>query len=452
MPYSAISQLPPGVKDALPEAAQKIFLSAFDAAFSEHHNEEKAFKIAWGAVKNAGYKKDKEGNWVKSDELDDPFQIAVNRYDTLVMDRKSKRTSQGFLKVSANVSRAGVFLYRNADGSTRRELRHPDEIFKQDSIDSLKSSPITFGHPVDESGHVLVNPKNIKKFTVGVLGENIRTDARFIAADLTIMEEKSIEAVEKGHRREISLGYTCDLDFTPGFWNGEAYDAIQRNVVYNHAAIVQRGRAGHEVSIHMDSADAVTEYIEDQPITEETKMENTKIHVDGVDLEFAQPTAQIVNSAIEKRDSKISALTAELDGLKGQIDAMKEDLTKAEKARMDAQDPTRLQEAVAARVELVSKASKVLGSETDLTAKSDREVKETVIAKVSPEMNFDSLSDDYINGRFDHVVETFKNKQESLTNAAKAADAVSKAPAKPEVDARQVKLNAYASAHKKLLK
>lgn len=378
-------------------------------------------------------------------------EAKFNRYDGMVLDRQLKKTSQGFLKVEANVSRVGVFIYRNADGSVRKELRHPDEVFHADSIESLKNSPITFGHPVDGQGHVLVNPKNIRKFSVGVLGESIRTDEKFISADLTIMDEKTIEAVEKGSRREISLGYTCDLDFTPGIWNGEHYDAIQRNVVYNHAAIVQRGRAGHEVAIRMDSSDAVTEYTDETP-TKELKVENKTLHVDGVDLEFTQPNAQIVASAIESRDNKISELGAELDSLKGQFDAMKEDLSKAEKARMDAEDPAKLYEAVASRVALVSKASKVLGAECDLTQKTDREIKEEVISKVSPDTKFDSVSDDYINGRFDHVVETYQNKQDSLANAAKAADTATKAPAKSSpADIRQSKLNAYAAAYKKNL-
>lgn len=449
MPYKTISQLPESVKESLPSDAEKIFLEAFNASYEES-GEEAAFQTAWAAVKNAGYSKNKAGKWIKSDSEDD----SVNRYDAVTISAKPKRTAQGFLKVSANVSRAGVFIYSNPDGSKRRELRLPEEIFKEESLSSLEGAPITFGHPVDTAGHVMVNPKNIKKFSVGVLGDNVRNDDKFISADLTIMDESAIEAVEKGHRREVSLGYTCDLDFTPGIWNGEQYDAIQRNIVYNHAAIVQRGRAGHEVAIRMDSSDAITEYADELTLTpKESKMENLNIHVDGIDLELPKSTAQVVQAAFAKREEELSALKAELESTKGQFDALKEDLAKAEKARCDAEDPSKLQAAVQARVELVSKASKVLGEDTDFVSLTDRQVKEAVISKISPDAKFDSLSDDYINGRFDHILETYKNKQESLANARKVAETATKSSNKPEAsDIRKAKLDLYANAWKKTLK
>jgi cation transport regulator len=66
MPYSNNTALPSGVKDALPSAAQSIFRRAFNATESSHsdYSEERLFRIAWGAVKNAGYKKTGE-KWVK---------------------------------------------------------------------------------------------------------------------------------------------------------------------------------------------------------------------------------------------------------------------------------------------------------------------------------------------------------------------------------------------------
>lgn len=66
MPYASVAELPPGVKNALPSAAQSVFRRAFNAAEKSHpgYSEERLFRIAWGAVKNAGYKKVGE-KWVK---------------------------------------------------------------------------------------------------------------------------------------------------------------------------------------------------------------------------------------------------------------------------------------------------------------------------------------------------------------------------------------------------
>ena len=61
MPYSANAELPAQVK-ALPEHGQTIFRSAFNASFQEY-GEERAFQIAWAAVKKVYEKKGE--TWVK---------------------------------------------------------------------------------------------------------------------------------------------------------------------------------------------------------------------------------------------------------------------------------------------------------------------------------------------------------------------------------------------------
>jgi cation transport regulator len=62
MPYKKGE--PPDRIKGLPKHAQDIWISAFDAAWGEYdHDEEKANKIAWAAVKKAGYYQDKDGVW-----------------------------------------------------------------------------------------------------------------------------------------------------------------------------------------------------------------------------------------------------------------------------------------------------------------------------------------------------------------------------------------------------
>lgn len=62
MPYKTNDDLPDAIKDALPAAAQTIFRNAFNGADGD---DEAASKIGWTAVKNAGFKKDADGNWKK---------------------------------------------------------------------------------------------------------------------------------------------------------------------------------------------------------------------------------------------------------------------------------------------------------------------------------------------------------------------------------------------------
>ncbi len=63
MPYGDVSELPPNIQRALPPHAQRIFMETFNASY--HHGEVSAFRIAWAAVKRAGYHKDASGRWVR---------------------------------------------------------------------------------------------------------------------------------------------------------------------------------------------------------------------------------------------------------------------------------------------------------------------------------------------------------------------------------------------------
>ena len=73
MPYLVNEDLPPGVRNPLPEHAQDIFRAAFNHAWAAHEGdprqEEAAFRIAWAAVRRS-YRKAGE-RWVRigGDEL-----------------------------------------------------------------------------------------------------------------------------------------------------------------------------------------------------------------------------------------------------------------------------------------------------------------------------------------------------------------------------------------------
>ncbi|HET8995315.1 MAG TPA: ChaB family protein [Acetobacteraceae bacterium] len=63
MPYASNDDLPPAVRDHLPEHAQDIFREAFNHAWQQHAGDEQtAFRIAWGAVKRHYRKQD--DRWV----------------------------------------------------------------------------------------------------------------------------------------------------------------------------------------------------------------------------------------------------------------------------------------------------------------------------------------------------------------------------------------------------
>ncbi len=175
--------------------------------------------------------------------------MSVQRFDFVGTLKALETTPQGFVRVDARLTRTGIFTYHN-DGKITREFRPPEEVFRCDSLKSIAGAPVTDLHPDS-----FVNPENAKELAVGFAGEEIKPDGDFVTAKLTITDAAAIEGLKEGSRKEISLGYTCEVEDSPGVHNGEHYDAIQRNIVVNHIALGPKGwgRAGPEVSVKTDS-------------------------------------------------------------------------------------------------------------------------------------------------------------------------------------------------------
>lgn len=66
MPYDSIKDLPASVRDNLPKHAQEIYRKAYNSAWDEYdHDEERAHRVAWSAVKKKYKKDDDTGKWGK---------------------------------------------------------------------------------------------------------------------------------------------------------------------------------------------------------------------------------------------------------------------------------------------------------------------------------------------------------------------------------------------------
>ncbi len=178
----------------------------------------------------------------------------VRRWDSGVVN-KVERTDQGYLRCDANITKTGVFTYRQPGGEARRELRLPDEVFDDATMRSFGLSPLTNGHPP-----VMLDARNTARYQVGSVVEP-RRDGEHVAAYVQITDADAIEAAEAG-RRQLSCGYTCDLERRSGVTHGLEgvpdgihFDAIQRNIRGNHVALVDSGRAGSTVQLRLDQAD-----------------------------------------------------------------------------------------------------------------------------------------------------------------------------------------------------
>lgn len=311
------------------------------------------------------------------------------RYDRAQI--KATLTDEGYLVDAPVVGRVGIQVYMNADGTKRRELRLPEEVFSADALASFAGKPITDEHPAEA-----VNASNAKALSVGVIKSDGQADGDNVTAQIVIHDAAVIDKIINGKKRELSLGYMVKLDETPGVWNGQPYDAIQRDIRVNHLAIVPKGRAGN-ARLNIDRQDAVSfNDDEDQSMTDNL----ARIRLDsGLEYQAAPEVvvaveklradnAELTTRADEARKA-IDVLTAERDTLKAQV-------ADADKVRADALDNARAELKARAALDKVAAEFKVDGE-----GKTDREVKEMVIKAVRADADLTNKSDDYIDAAFD---------------------------------------------------
>lgn len=171
----------------------------------------------------------------------------VIRLDSMPLTRASF-TEEGYLMDTPIVTSTGIFEYTNNDGSIRRELRLPEEVFSKGSLASYEGKPVIITH---DAG--LVTKDNVAENEIGTILSKGFRDGGNVRAKIVIHDTDEMKA---SGLKELSLGYNLDLDETPGTWNGEQYDAVQRNIRINHLALVREARAGEQARLNIDGKGA----------------------------------------------------------------------------------------------------------------------------------------------------------------------------------------------------
>lgn len=173
-----------------------------------------------------------------------PKTMQVQRLDSIPLDQ-TYFTEEGYLVDHPIVTSVGIFVYHNPDGSERRELRLPEEVFSPKSLASYKGKPIIVTH---EAGYV--DKDNVQEEHIGTILSEGYQDGNDVRTEIIIHDT---DAVKDTGLRELSCGYNLRLEETPGVWEGEPYDAIQRDIEINHLALVDKARAGEQARLNVDS-------------------------------------------------------------------------------------------------------------------------------------------------------------------------------------------------------
>ncbi len=374
----------------------------------------------------------------------------ICRFDRGAFDGQVLTTEEGYLRGDAVVTRTGIFVYQNPDGTLRRELRHPDDVFERESLDSLKMIPITNEHPPAK----LVTAENAKELSVGQTGENVFPNGQNLLTSLTITASDGVKAVRELGKKELSLGYTLDLEKEDGEYNGQRYDHRQRNIRYNHLAIVDRARAGGAARLNLDAGDALqvdAEQTKTEPKKEQSKMR--KVTLDGIEYDAAPEVA----NALTKATARADKAEATLEETQTALDEQKANTAKVEAERDELKEKAEnndsaetIQAAVAERLELERVAGQVLNADEaeKLKDMNGGEIKAAVVMSKHPNANLDGKSDEYVQARFDSVVESLEGgnttaQQKAQTGERNDGTKVENDSAKSEKDAFESMKNQY---------
>lgn len=340
------------------------------------------------------------------------------------------RTPNGYLRCDARITKTGVFEYRFSNGSIRRELRLPEEVFRADSLQSFEDVPLTNNHPREP-----LTTKNTRRYQAGNV-KQVRRDADHIAARVLITDDDAIRDAEKKGKTQLSCGYLCDLEEKPGVTigiegvpDGLQYDAIQRNIVGNHVAIVDKARAGTSAALHLDADDAVmvvsptSNHKPTGPMPGPSGGKPMKVRIDGVDFEMDEPAGQAVTKVLARLDEaseKVASAETEASAAQAKADEAQEALAAEKKLREDSTSADAVREAVKARVALETAAAKVLGDkEHKLDEMSEEDIKRAVVLKVSPaaKEKLDGADAAYLAARYDAALEAHKAEQDARPTA-----------------------------------
>lgn len=339
---------------------------------------------------------------------------SVQRYDSVPIRDYHFDDQTGFLYVyRVPIAGAMVQKYVKSDGSEEMEAKLPEEILSDSTVSSANSKPVTDGH------HGLVTKDNSHDLMKGFTASNGHVEGNMLYNDITITDPNLISQIKNGSKRELSIGFETQMDPTSGTYNGAKYDAVQRNIRINHVAVVPKGRAGHEVRLIGDSAEAVEQV---EPSEEKgNQMETRVVRADGQNITVAADDVEKItkldadNSAKAKQiadlDAQIKKLQAEKAQLQGDADASakKADEAQAKADSLEA-DNKKLQEefdkykadGVDKKLELIDKVKSFVGDEYDYHGKSDRDMKiDAVKAIKGDSVNFTDKSDTYVQAAFD---------------------------------------------------
>ena len=240
------------------------------------------------------------------------FQQDIQKFDVNVLHK----TPEGYYQGNVVCTGIGVFRYLDTNKKFVQRLRDVDDV--KAATASINCKPITLQHPNQP-----VNADNVDGLEVGMTANDATFDGLNNRVTVTITGKKAIDAIDRGEVKAFSMGYKCTVVENDGVWQGVHHDQQQKDIVYNHLALVTKGRAGDKVNFMVGDSSDFADFF-DMADPEEGEKKPTE---DGNEQQDGQPV--IVNEGkagpeVRLKDNnhnqEQSMKTIQLDGVDYQAD------------------------------------------------------------------------------------------------------------------------------------
>lgn len=323
-------------------------------------------------------------------DLEQAAQQAADQAKTAMDESARIVDTNGWFETRANpISKVGIFEYRGRQikgapdpDKMYRVYRPAEELSHPDCIESFRLLPWIDNHTMLGDEDMGLTPAE-RKGVQGVIGEQVFFEGDTLFANLKVFSQSLANQIDAG-KRELSCGYRCEWDWTPGTFEGQPYDLVQRQMRGNHIASVQSGRMGSDVAV-LDSIDPPTQ-AKEPPMADETVGS-------GVTLEQALESFKQLMPAI-------SLITAHINGSSGQTAGASTDAD--EEAKKKAEEEEAAKKKAAEDAEAAAEADKDKKDEKDdKPAMDEAEIFKSVVAKVARRDKLAARLSAHV-GTFDH--------------------------------------------------
>ena len=173
---------------------------------------------------------------------------------SIAQDRSLRSYDQdGRLHVeSSNISKATVNPYYGSEIPNYQQLGlDPKKVYYllRDPEELEKAAP-TFNNLPLLSKHIPVSADEPQKEVIaGTTGSDTVFKDGYLKCSLAVWDAEAIAGIESGEQVELSSAYHYTADMTAGEFEGRHYDGVMRDIVGNHVALVDVGRAGRDVVV-----------------------------------------------------------------------------------------------------------------------------------------------------------------------------------------------------------